>query len=218
MLVYLHILMGAFALISGITAFSAQKGASLHKKSGLIFVITMLIMSSTGAFLAALNGEKLNIVAGCLTFYLVATAFLVVHPFKKRDRLYNTLLMVFGLIVGVSGMIVAASILNDGGTKIDGQPTQVLVVFSAIALLASVSDLRIVFSNRLKGKKKFIRHIWRMGIAMFMAAASFFLGQSQVIPEEIRTMAFLVTPVLLVLLLTLYWAVRVQFWGLKKRT
>ena len=216
MLVYLHILMGAFALISGITAFSAQKGAYVHKKSGLIFVISMLIMSSTGAFLAALNGEKLNVVAGCLTFYLVATAFLVVHPFKKMDRLYNTLLMVFGFIVGVSGMIVAVSILNDGGTKIDGQPTQVLVVFSAIALLASASDLRIVFSNRLKGKKKLIRHIWRMGIAMFMATASFFLGQSQVIPEEIRTITFLVTPVLLVLLLTLYWVVRVQFWGLKR--
>jgi hypothetical protein len=56
-------------------------------------------MSSTGAFLAALNGEKLNIVAGCLTFYLVATAYLVVHPLKKNDRLYNTLLMVFGLMV-----------------------------------------------------------------------------------------------------------------------
>jgi uncharacterized membrane protein len=218
MLVHLHIIMGAFALISGITAFSVQKGASLHKKSGLIFVVTMLIMSSTGAFLAALNGEKLNIVAGCLTFYLVATAYLVVHPFKNNDRFYNTLLMVFGLMVGVSGMIVATSILDDGGTKIDGQPTQVLVVFSAIALLASASDLRILFSGRLKGKKKFIRHIWRMGIALFMATTSFFLGQSQVIPEEIRTITFLVAPVFLVLFLTLYWAVRVQFWGLKTRT
>jgi uncharacterized membrane protein len=218
MLMYLHIIMGAFALITGITAFSAQKGAPLHKKSGLIFVISMLIMSSTGTFLAALNGEKLNVVAGCLTFYLVATAFLVIHPFKKNDRLYNTLLMVFGLIVGVTGMIVAVSILNDGGTKIDGQPTQVLVVFSVIALLASASDLRVVFFDRLKGKKKLIRHIWRMGIAMFMATTSFFLGQSQVIPEEIRTIAFLVTPVFLVLFLTFYWAVRVQFWGLKTRT
>jgi uncharacterized membrane protein len=217
MLVYLHIFMGAFALLSGAIAFSAQKGASLHKKSGLLFVTTMLIMSSTGAFLAALNGEKLNIVAGCLTFYLVATAYLVVHRFKKRERLYNTLLMIFGLIVGVSGMIFAVSTLNDGGAKIDGQPIQVLVVFSAIALLASFSDLRIVLSNsRLKGNEKIIRHIWRMGIAMFMATASFFLGQSQIIPEEVRTISFLVTPVFLVLFLTLYWAVRVRFWGLKR--
>ena len=218
MLVYLHILMGVFALISGTIAFFSRKGASLHKKSGLIFVITMLIMSSTGAFLAALGGEKLNIVAGCLTFYLVATAFLVVHPFNKYDRFYNTLFMVFGVIVGVIGMIVGVSLLNDGVIKIDGQPTQVLIVFSAIALIASVCDLRIVFSSRLKGKQKLIRHIWRMGIAMFLATTSFFLGQSQVIPEEIRTTAFLITPVLLVLLLTIYWLVRVQFWGLKRWT
>lgn len=218
MLVYLHLLMGAFALISGTIAFFSRKGASLHKKSGLIFVITMLMMSSTGAFLAALNAEKLNIMAGCLTFYLVATAFLVVHAFNKYDRFYNTLFMVFGFITGVTGMIVGASILNDGVSKIDGQPTQVLIVFSAIALIASISDLRIVFSGRLRGKQKFIRHIWRMGIAMFLAVTSFFLGQSQVIPDEIRTTVFLVTPVLLVLLLTIYWVVRVQFWGLKKRT
>jgi hypothetical protein len=217
MLVYVHISMGAFALISAIIAFCARKGASLHKKSGLTFVITMLIMSCTGAFLAAINEEKLNVVAGCLTFYLVATAFLVVHRFNKYDHFYNTLLMVFGFIVGVSGMIVGASILNAGGTKIDGQPAQVLIVFSVIALLASLSDLRILLAGRLKGKQKFIRHIWRMGIAMFLATTSFFLGQSQVIPEVIRTMAFLVTPVLLVLFLTIYWAVRVQFWGLKMR-
>jgi uncharacterized membrane protein len=70
--------MGVFALIAGTIAFSARKGASLHKKSGLAFVISMLIMSFSGAFLAALNGERLNIVAGCLTFYLVGTAYLVV--------------------------------------------------------------------------------------------------------------------------------------------
>jgi hypothetical protein len=126
--------------------------------------------------------------------------------------------MVFGLIVGVGGIIVGASIFNAGGTKIDGQPAQVLIVFSAIALLASISDLRIIYSGRLKGRQKFVRHIWRMGIAMFLATASFFLGQSQVIPEEIRTTAVLVTPVLVVLILTIYWVVRVRFWGLKART
>ena len=172
-------------------------------------------MSSTGAFLATLNGEKLNIVAGCLTFYLVATAYLVVHPFKKHDRLYNTVFMVFGIVVGLTGMIVGAMLLNAGVNKIDGQPTQVLIVFSVIALIASMSDVRILYSGRLKGKQKIIRHIWRMGIAMFMATTSFFLGQSQVIPEEIRTVAVLVTPVLLVMLLTIFWVVRVQFWGFK---
>lgn len=217
MLMYLHIVMGVLALISGALAFFARKGATLHKKSGLIFVITMAVMSSTGAFLAAVNEEKLNIVAGCLTLYLVATAFLVVHRFNKFDRFYNSILMMFGFIVGVCGMVVGVSLLNDGSSKIDGQPSEVLIVFSLIALLASVSDLRILFFGRLKGKQKFVRHIWRMGLGMFLATASFFLGQSQVIPEGIRNIYILVTPVLLVLILTIYWMVRVQFWGLKTR-
>lgn len=217
MLVTFHILMGALALLSGFLAFSVKKGGVLHKRSGLFFVITMLFMSCTGAVLAALNGERLNIVAGCLTFYLVATAYLAVHRVKKHDLFFSMFFMGVGLIIGVSGMIVGVGVLNSGEVKIDGQPVQVLIVFSVIAFLASLSDIRIFFSGRLKGTKRLIRHIWRMGIAMFMATTSFFLGQSQAIPEEIRTLFFLVTPVLLVLVLTLYWLIRVQFWGFKIR-
>jgi uncharacterized membrane protein len=205
--------MGVLALISGAVSFYARKGELLHKKSGLLFCITMLTMSSSGAFLAALNGERLNILAGCLTFYLVASAYLVVHPFKRNDRSYTISLTVFGFIVGISGLIVCAGIFINGGGKIDGQSPQFLLVFSTIALLSSISDFRIIYSGRLKGKQKYIRHIWRMGFAMFMSTTSFFLGQSQVIPEEIRTIPVLVTPVLLVIVLTLYWVIRVNFWG-----
>lgn len=47
--------------------------------------------------------------------------------------------------------------------------------------------------------------------ALWIAAASFFLGQSDEFPEALRIMPLLCTPVLLVLLAMFYWLARVLF-------
>ena len=50
-----------------------------------------------------------------------------------------------------------------------------------------------------------------MCLALWIVAASFFLGQSDEFPEAPRIMPLLCTPVLLVLLLMFYWLERVLF-------
>jgi hypothetical protein len=50
-----------------------------------------------------------------------------------------------------------------------------------------------------------------MCLALWIAAASFFLGQADVFPESLRIMPLLCTPVLLVILLMFYWLARVLF-------
>jgi|GEM_PF-6591296 len=52
---------------------------------------------------------------------------------------------------------------------------------------------------------------------MLIATISFFLGQSQVIPDVMKNVFTLFGPVLVVLCLTAYWVIRVSLWGLKKR-
>lgn len=56
-----------------------------------------------------------------------------------------------------------------------------------------------------------------MGFALFIVAASFFLGQSQITPELIRNLAVLSIPVFTVILLTLYWIIHVQFCQIRKQ-
>jgi hypothetical protein len=63
----------------------------------------------------------------------------------------------------------------------------------------------------LQGAPRIARHLWRMCLAMFIATASFFLGQARVFPESMRIFPLLAIPVALVLLLMLYWWVRVSF-------
>ncbi|MGQ8366945.1 DUF2306 domain-containing protein [Glaciecola sp. 1036] len=218
MLVFLHIFAGSIALLAGTISFLAKKGANTHRKAGKVFVISMVLMTLSGALLAFINDEMLNMVAGLVTFYLVCTAFVAARITTFKPNLTNLSLAFFGLLVGVYAVLTGFHALSQGIAKIDGNPTQVIIVFGTISLLAALADTYLLKKQKLNNKARLVRHSWRIGVAMFIAAASFFLGQSQVFPGAIRNSFLLVTPVLLVLLSTIYWVVRVRVWGLKRRT
>jgi uncharacterized membrane protein len=77
----LHILAGGLGLLSGYVALSAAKGASLHRKSGMMFVYTMLPMAVTGMLISAIEGvaPAINIPFALLTIYLVITGVAAVR-------------------------------------------------------------------------------------------------------------------------------------------
>ena len=50
-----HILAGVLALVFGYVALYATKGATLHRKSGMLFVYAMVTMSLSGALMEALE-------------------------------------------------------------------------------------------------------------------------------------------------------------------
>jgi uncharacterized membrane protein len=217
LLTYLHILTGTVALVSGALSFAVTKGGNLHRKFGLTFVLSMIVMATSGALLAFISKETLNMVAGLVTFYLVTTVFLTVHPPKKQARIVHSVLMILGFVIGIYAIWIGLISLHNGKDSIDGKPTQVIMVFGSISLLAAISDIRLITKARLTRKSQLVRHVWRIGFTMFIATASFFLGQSQVLPEAIRHGVTLTAPVLLVLCLTNYWLIRVSIWGLKRR-
>ena len=82
-----HIIAGLLAIVTGAVALSASKGGRLHRKSGIVFVCAMLVMSSLGAGIATVRVmagdqpqiQSLNVIAGTVTFYLVTTALLTVR-------------------------------------------------------------------------------------------------------------------------------------------
>lgn len=210
-LTLVHIIAGSVALISGAVALSAMKGSKLHRKSGLAFVFSMLVMSSIGALIAALHSKMLSVIAGALTFYLVVSALLTVRHSVNGKAWLDVGAMLAAAIIGLFGIGLGIDALNNGGGKIDGQPAQVAIVFGSVALLAASLDLRMLLAHGIKGAHRLARHLWRMCFALFLAAASFFLGQAQVFPDAMRNFALLAAPVILVVVLMLYWLARVLF-------
>jgi uncharacterized membrane protein len=75
----IHIIGGLLGIVSGFVAIFAFKGAKLHRKSGMVFVYSMLVLSITGMVIAIVNGQPFNVVAGLLTAYLVVTGLLTVR-------------------------------------------------------------------------------------------------------------------------------------------
>src|SRR5687768_3728745 len=77
-----HIFGGSLAIAAGFVALAAPKGASLHRKSGMVFFYAMLLMATLAVFMAAFRGVApgVNIPMGLLTIYLVVTGVNAVRP------------------------------------------------------------------------------------------------------------------------------------------
>ena len=105
--------------------------------------------------------------------------------------------MVFALLVGLLSITFAIQGLcgTDAGFTLMG------FIFGMVALLAGLGVIRMMLTRSLSWAQRIAPHLWRMCFALWIAAASFFLGQSDEFPEALRIMPLLCTPVLLVLLL-----------------
>ncbi|HEX6162697.1 MAG TPA: hypothetical protein VFZ31_05000, partial [Vicinamibacterales bacterium] len=62
----------------------------------------------------------------------------------------------------------------------------------------------------IEGRARIKRHLWRLCFAMWVAAASFFWGPPNRVPEIIRIPALLPIPVLTPIAVMLYWMWRMR--------
>lgn len=211
LLLPLHIFAASLALVSGAVAMFAAKGGKLHRQSGLVFVLAMLVMASSAVLIATFwRPNRLNVVAGMLTIYLVSTALLTVRRTLEQARGLVTGFMLLALGGSAYAFSLGFSALNSAGGKVDGMPPQPLFMFAFIALVGGFLDARMLLAGSIQGAHRLARHLWRMSFAMWIATASFFLGQAKVFPEPLRkAMGLRAIPVVLVILFLIYWLVRV---------
>jgi uncharacterized membrane protein len=208
--VMIHVVAGSLAIVSGYVAVFAAKGARLHRRSGVLFVGAMVTMGITGAVMAARRTEYINVLAGSLAAYLVSTALTTVRRPASRSRRLDAGLMLAGVGVGVAGFAIGYRNLAAPVAGSEDVPAALPFIFGTIALLSAASDLRMLRPAGVRGPSRLRRHLWRMCAALFIAAASFFLGQADEIPEPLRIFPLLAIPAFLPLLLMPYWLWRVR--------
>src|SRR5688500_15995164 len=97
----IHIIAGLTGLISGMVALFAVKGGKLHRRSGVVFVYAMIVLGCTGAAIGAMKGQKINVIAGSLTFYLVTSALHTVRRQVWGFDWKDVGIMLLGLSVGL---------------------------------------------------------------------------------------------------------------------
>jgi uncharacterized membrane protein len=205
---HLHVLAGLIALAAGAIALYAVKGGRIHRRSGMIFVYAMLFMAGSGALMAVLKMQSVNIMAGVLTFYLVLTAMLTVRK-PEAPRAVHLAAMLIAVVGGLGAIALGIRIASSPTGTLDGMPAAPAFLFGMMAVTAAAGDIRMM-AGGLPGSRRLRRHIWHMCTGMFIATGSFFLGQAQIFPRAIRSSGLLALPVLAILAVMIFWLVRVR--------
>jgi uncharacterized membrane protein len=211
----IHILAGTLGLIAGHVALYSAKGAVVHRKSGRLFVYAMLAMAVAGMTIAAVRSKapEINIPAGLLTSYFVITSLTTVRPPQAgstRWRWFEIGGTLVALAVGLTMLTFGLEAIANGGKR-NGFPAFPYFMFATFGLLGAAGDLRVMRSGAPTGAPRLARHLWRMSMALFIAALSFSVQMAKLLSKYVHVPGILVAlPMLVVLVTMLYWLWRVR--------
>lgn len=207
-----HIVGGALGLLSGAAAMIAAKGSLPHRMAGRVFFASMLVMAVMGGYIAVLAGVRVSVLAAALTAYLVSSGRLAARRADGEAGILEWLALAVGVSVAAYGLHLGIEARNGHADVLDGTfvvPAAIYFVFSGIAAFGAVSDAWTLARGGLKRRSRVLQHLWRMSVALYIAASSFFTGQQDLFPETLQGSFLLQLPELLVIGLLVFWALRV---------
>jgi hypothetical protein len=213
-----HIAGGTLALIAGLIAVCARKGAALHRGAGILFAVAMLTMGASADILAIIiPGQMVNLLIGTFTIYLIGTAWLAARPIRRVAAEIAALAIVSTLaipftILGVQ-LAIGAKPLFQSSIPFEGPVLIAMYVFTVLLLFATFADLRLLLAGGLPGRARIERHLWRMCLGLTFAAGSAFTnGLPRLLPSYLHIpLALLFVPQLAAFLVLIFWMVRVHF-------
>jgi hypothetical protein len=214
MLLPVHIVAGGLAIIFGGVALAASKGATLHRRSGLLFVYAMLTMGISGSILALrLSLTNANVLGGFLSAYFVITGLTTVRPVSALTRRLNWAALGVAIALSVVDIGMGFKAFASPGHALNGVPFFMPFFMAMIIALAAAGDIRMLRTGALRAGPRLARHLWRMCFALFIAAGSFFSIRERVakiLPEPFTTPAMRALPIALVFAAMFYWLWRVR--------
>ena len=205
-----HICAGILALLSGTAAMSFRKGSDRHRLTGNAFVMSMLSLSASGAYLGFMKHQMLNGLQGVLTLYLVATAWWTARRRDGQTGAFDWGALTVPLAVGAGLAFYGLEAANSQTGSRDGYPGAAYFIFGSVALLFAAGDVRMILRGGVSGTQRIARHLFRMCYAFFTANASFFLGR-QIFPAFLRKTGVLFLLSFLPVILMIFWLFRVRF-------
>lgn len=218
MLLLIHVIAGALAIVLGFTALVVRKGGTLHRRSGMFFVYSIIVMGATASILEFLrSNDATNIVAALMSFYFVGTALTTVRPSSRSTAVINvaSAIVALGLIAGLTFGGVKA--VSTPGLSAGGVPFRTIGIMSfllaTVLMLCAAGDIRVMRGGMPRGGQRLGRHLWRMCFALFIAAASFFSIRervAKVLPEPFTSGLMRALPILMIFGAMFYWLWRVR--------
>lgn len=209
-IMFLHIAMGTIAVLAGAGALFARKGSRVHRGIGNVFFISMMVMAAASIYLALVLPMAISILVGVFTIYLVATSWMAARRQDERANPFHYVALAIALGVAAGGMFFGLEAQNSPDGLKDGLPAFPHYFFGGLALVAAAGDAVMIARRGISGKNRIARHLWRMCFAYFIAAGSLFTGPgASAFPKAIQDTGLLAAPEPIILIVMLFWLVRV---------
>ncbi|MEK6475994.1 DUF2306 domain-containing protein [Catalinimonas sp. 4WD22] len=179
----LHIAAGFTALVVGVFAFASSKGGKVHRFSGKIYVIAMLIVAFSSFILALIRYNPFLFMVGVFTLYMTVTGCRgLARKQKKQSPMLDWSLIVFSIIMAAYMLIKTFSLTGD---TLEGF-VPVVIVFAVTLFVFIIRDIQI-YSGRVQmtANKWLLYHIGRISGAYIATFTAFLVTNIQTDPAYI---------------------------------
>tara|TARA_R110001592_G_scaffold5627_2_gene30977 strand:- start:907 stop:1554 length:648 start_codon:yes stop_codon:yes gene_type:complete len=202
-----HIIAGILVLLFGSIALISSKGLRLHKLTGNIFFIAMVMLSLTAIYLE-IQFDDFPIM-GIFSLYFASTSWLAVKRQAGTIGVFEVCAFLCIAMVAITFYKWGWDIVYNGKVLERMLPLPMYFIFGSFAAFAAILDLNMILRGGLVGAHRIARHLWRMCIALLLATMSF-LSQD-IFPEFIQNTGLLWSPVIVLLLIIVFWLCRLPF-------
>jgi uncharacterized membrane protein len=176
-LIYSHAFLGGIALFSGMISLIAKKGKILHRKSGKVFLLSMLSSALTALIISILpNHESAFLFSiGVFSSYLILTGYRAISYKSKNVNLTIDKIISWTMIVLAFLMIFYNPIFNN-------KVNIVLTAFGIVGSFLSIRDL-ILYKNTERLTAGWLKlHLGKM-IGGYISATTAFVVVNDFFPS-----------------------------------
>src|SRR5438132_2358205 len=136
MLLSIHIAAGGLAIVFGAVALLVKKGGTIHRRSGLLFVYSMLILGATAALLGFRKSPTDgNVFGGLMTVYFVVTALTTVRPVSSWTRGINVAGLAVAVGLAILDIMAGVKAFNSPRGLLNGAPFMMLFFIAGVMIL-----------------------------------------------------------------------------------
>lgn len=159
----LHIIAGSVALLTGTAIMVLRKGGKVHRRTGLVFFIALMVVSFSAFTLSVIHPNPFLFMIGAFTLYQGLSGYRAVKVRLRKTGIWDVLITLFGAVNAVA-MCISGQV--------------VLMVFGGISTFLVISDVRLyafTFRRRPVPKLTWLgRHIGHM-MGSYIATVTAFL-------------------------------------------
>jgi hypothetical protein len=209
-----HVAAGVISVLTGAAALIVRKGGPTHRTAGRVFPVAMAVMATTAVML---KPDHLP-VGELTTIYMVLPAWMAARRRDGGAGVFEIGACAAAAGLGILMLIGAVQIVSGVRAAANPYIGTVSFIFAGALLLAAGGDLSVVLRRGVAGAQRIARHLWRMCTGLIIAVGSFAAQGVEALPRSIPRAELMFASMLLVLVVMLYWLVRVLFTGWRART